>query len=124
MLEEVIIRTLARYDISGTRDDINTGVWAGRNKVAAVGISTSRWVTTHGFALNVDPDLSYFDTSVLLPCGIEGRGVTSMAEILKARGVRVTDIPTVQQVADVVTEVMEEVFDVKTLVTTVSNTVI
>ena len=110
MVEEVIIRTLAHYDIEGNRDEINTGVWVGSNKVAAVGISSSRWITTHGFALNIDPDLSYFDTSVILPCGIEGRGVTSMAEIMKSRGNEA--IPTIHNVADVVANTVEEVFGV------------
>mmetsp|Transcript_22017 Transcript_22017/g.52168 ORF Transcript_22017/g.52168 Transcript_22017/m.52168 type:complete len:133 (+) Transcript_22017:790-1188(+) len=111
MIEEVIIHTLAHYNIDGKRDDINTGVWVRENKVAAVGVSSSRWITTHGFALNLDPDLSYFDTSVILPCGIEGRGVTSMGKILREQNI--TDVPSIVEVAAVVTDAIENVFDVK-----------
>jgi lipoate-protein ligase B len=129
MVEEVIIRTLAHYGIDGHRDEINTGVWVAdgtsrssdgdggtgatpSNKVAAVGISSSRWITTHGFALNVDPDLDYFDTSILLPCGIEGRGVTSMAKILRSRN---QPVPTMHEVADTVTFKLQEVFGVEVM---------
>ena len=108
-IEDVIILTLENYGIEGNRDSINTGVWVGANKIAAVGISSSRWITTHGFALNVNPDLACFDTSIILPCGIEGRGVTSMAEII---GERNQSIPTLAEVAEVVTEKMQDVFGV------------
>lgn len=107
MVEEVIIQTLQRYDIEGIRDGDNTGVWVGENKVAAVGISSSRWITTHGFALNVDPNLEYFDTSIILPCGIEGKGVTSMAKILQNRG---EQVPTIKEVGNVVLETMQDLF--------------
>jgi lipoate-protein ligase B len=89
-----------------------SGVWVGDEKVAA--ISSSRWITTHGFALNVNPDLNYFDTLVILPCGIEGKGVTSMAKVLVNRGE--TTVPTIQQVADVVAKTMEAVFGVSLVV--------
>lgn len=113
MVEEVVILTLQHYNIDACRDEINTGVWVDENKVAAVGVSSSRWITTHGFALNVCPDLSYFDTSVILPCGIDGRGVTSIAEILMARGAQV---PTVEEVSSVVLQNIQAVFaiDLKT----------
>lgn len=110
MIEEVVIQTLAHYDIQGSRDEENTGVWVGNDKVAAVGISSSRWITTHGFALNVDPNLKYFDTSVILPCGIQGKGVTSMTKILRDRGL--DDTPSIHEVADVVVEVMQDVFGI------------
>lgn len=110
MIEEVIIQTLAYYNIEGNRDTINTGVWVGENKVAAIGISSSRWITTHGFALNVNPDLSYFDTSIILPCGIEGRGVTSLGKILREKG---RPPPSISNVAEVVIRIMEKVFHVK-----------
>ena len=61
------------------------GVWVGSKKIAAVGVSSSRWITTHGFALNVSPQLEYFDTSLMIPCGIKGRGVTSLVEVLKQK---------------------------------------
>jgi lipoate-protein ligase B len=92
----------------------NAGVWVGDNKVAAVGISSSRWITTDGFALNVNPDLSYFDTSVIIPCGIEGKGVTSIAKVLsERRGEDHQAVPTLQEVATVVVKTMENVFGVR-----------
>jgi lipoyl(octanoyl) transferase len=111
MVEEVIILTLQHYNINGVRDEINTGVWVGENKVAAVGVSSSRWITTHGFALNVSPDLSYFDTSVILPCGIDGRGVTSIAEVMKGRGDKT--VPNVEDVATVVLQSIQDVFGIE-----------
>lgn len=110
MIEQVIIQTLEHYDIAGVRDEQNTGVWVGDDKVAAVGISSSRWITTHGFAINVDPDLDYFDTSMILPCGIEGKGVTSMAKILRSRGDRV---PSVQEVGRTVLQTMKHLFGLR-----------
>ena len=114
MVEQVVIETLLHYNIyDACRDDINTGVWVGPNKVAAVGVSSSRWITTHGFAVNVCPDLKYFDTSVILPCGVEQRGVTSIAEILESRGVEKSAIPTVQDVARVVIEKLQTLFAIQ-----------
>jgi lipoyl(octanoyl) transferase len=89
-----------------------TGVWVGTNKIAAIGVSASRWITTHGFALNISPDLSYFDTSVILPCGIEGRGVTSMENELQRRDGTFAQIPLVDDVAQVVLDVMERIFGI------------
>jgi lipoyl(octanoyl) transferase len=67
-LEEIIIRTLQLFNISGDRKEGLTGVWVGARKVAAIGIKLRRWVTMHGIALNVNPDLRYFDN--IVPCGI------------------------------------------------------
>jgi lipoyl(octanoyl) transferase len=81
-LEEVIIRTIAHYGISGGRSAGETGVWidadiSGKErKICAMGVRTSRWVTMHGWALNVNTDLSYFDN--IIPCGIRDKQVTSM----------------------------------------------
>jgi len=80
-LEEVIILTLAAYDIKGTRSEGETGVWLDvgtpfARKICAMGIRSSRWVTMHGFALNANTDLGYFDH--IIPCGIRGKAVTSM----------------------------------------------
>jgi lipoyl(octanoyl) transferase len=111
MVEEVVIQTLLAYEIKGYRDDINTGVWVGKEKVAAVGVTSSRWITTHGFALNVSPDLSFFDTSNILPCGIEGRGVTSIEKILSEGGS--SDIPTIEDVATETSRNLEKVFDIQ-----------
>jgi lipoate-protein ligase B len=105
-IEGVVIRTLAEYGVRGERDADHTGVWVGPSKVAAVGVSASRWITTHGFAINVRPDLAYFDTSVILPCGIDGRGVTSLAEIMGESAA-----PTVLEVSRVVMEELSGEFD-------------
>jgi len=80
-LEEAIILTLAEYNIIGTRSEGETGVWLGvgtpfARKICALGVRASRWVTMHGFALNVNADLGYFDN--IIPCGIKGKAVTSL----------------------------------------------
>ena len=75
-LEELLIRTLGDYDIEATRDPQFTGVWVRNEKIAAIGIRVSRSTTMHGFALNVNTDLSYFDR--IIPCGIFHKGVTSI----------------------------------------------
>ena len=80
-LEEVIILTLAEYDVIGTRSEGETGVWLDvgtpfARKICAMGVRASRWVTMHGFALNVNADLGYFDN--IIPCGIRGKAVTSL----------------------------------------------
>jgi lipoyl(octanoyl) transferase len=81
LLEEVIILTLAEYNIIGERSEGETGVWLGVGtpfvrKICAMGVRASRWVTMHGFALNVNADLGYFDN--IIPCGIKGKAVTSL----------------------------------------------
>lgn len=80
-LEEVIIRVLADYNIIGTRSEGETGVWLGvgtpfPRKICAMGVRASRWVTMHGFALNVNADLGYFDN--IIPCGIRGKAVSTL----------------------------------------------
>ena len=87
-LEEVVIRSLGDFGIDGSRDSEHTGVWVGQDKIAAVGINVTRWWTMHGFAVNVDTDLSWFDR--IVPCGIEGRGVCRLADLCPA--VRVADV--------------------------------
>jgi len=79
-LEEVIILTLKQFDINSERITGLTGVWVGDRKVCAMGVRLSRWVTMHGFALNVDPDMSYFNG--MIPCGIQDKGVVSMQALL------------------------------------------
>lgn len=76
-LEEVLIGALAEFGIGAERIPGCTGVWAGKKKIAAIGVHISRWVTSHGFALNVNTDLSYFQ--YIVPCGLS-KPVTSMAE--------------------------------------------
>jgi lipoyl(octanoyl) transferase len=77
-LEEVLIRTAADFGVRGGRVRGLTGVWVGGRKLAAIGVRISRWITSHGFALNVTTDLSYF--SHIVPCGIAGAQVTSLLE--------------------------------------------
>jgi lipoyl(octanoyl) transferase len=79
-LEEVLIRVAADYGIAGQRVPGLTGVWVGREKLAAIGVRITRWITSHGFALNVATDLDYFN--LIVPCGIADRGVTSLARLL------------------------------------------
>jgi lipoyl(octanoyl) transferase len=79
-LEEVLIRTAADYGIAAGRVEGLTGVWVGAEKLAAIGVRIARWVTSHGFALNVTTDLDYF--RLIVPCGIADRGVTSLAQLL------------------------------------------
>jgi len=78
-LEEIMIRTLADHGIEGRRVDGDTGVWVGRKKVGALGVHVRRWITTHGFALNVDCDLTMYDR--IIPCGIFDKGVASMRTV-------------------------------------------
>ena len=90
-LEETIIQMLAGFGIRSGRDKINIGVWVGREKIAAIGVRIRKWVTKHGFAVNVNSDLTHF--SLINPCGITGRGVTSMARVL-GRDVPMADVRT------------------------------
>jgi lipoyl(octanoyl) transferase len=80
-LEEAIILTLSEYNIQSSRSEGETGVWLGvgtpfARKICAMGVRASRWVTMHGFALNVNANLGYFDN--IIPCGIKGKAVTSL----------------------------------------------
>ena len=88
-LEEVLIRLLARYGLEGRRAEGMTGVWLGREKVAAIGVAIRRWVTWHGIAVNVADCLDAFD--LIVPCGIRDYGVTSLAKAL-AREVSVAEV--------------------------------
>lgn len=79
-LEEVIILALNDYGIEATREPDFTGVWVKGEKIAAIGVKVSKWITMHGFALNVNSDLSKYER--IIPCGIFHKGVTSMERIL------------------------------------------
>ena len=79
-LEQLIIDTLAEFRVTAERKDGLTGVWVGDEKIAALGVRVTRWITMHGFSLNVSPDLTYY--SGIIPCGIFEYGVTSMAKLL------------------------------------------
>jgi len=82
-LEEVLIRSAADYGVEAGRVPGLTGVWVGREKLAAIGVRIARWVTSHGFALNVSTDLEHFN--LIVPCGIADRGVTSLERLLGRR---------------------------------------
>lgn len=77
-LEEVIIRVCSEFSITGKRDPKYTGVWIEDRKIAAIGIKVSRWVTMHGFAFNINTDLSLFNG--IIPCGISDKAVTSLSK--------------------------------------------
>ena len=79
-MEESLIEAARELGIEAGRVEGLTGVWVGREKLAAIGMRVARWVTSHGFALNVSGDLSGFD--LIVPCGIRGRGVTSLSRLL------------------------------------------
>ena len=79
-LEEVILRTLRMFSIDGGRDESHPGVWVNEEEIAAIGLSLRRWVTMHGFALNVNTNLNHF--TCINPCGFTDRKATSMSKIL------------------------------------------
>jgi lipoyl(octanoyl) transferase len=101
-IEEVMIRVCGDHGIAAGRIAGLTGVWVGHEKIGAIGIRISRWITSHGFAFNVTTDLDHF--SLIVPCGIADRGVTSLA---KAAGRRVT----IAEVEDALSRRFAEVFD-------------
>lgn len=88
-LEEVMIRTCADYDGQAARMSGLTGVWVGNAKIGAIGVRVSRWITSHGFAFNVDPDLDHFN--LIVPCGIADKAVTSLRRVL-GRNVALGDV--------------------------------
>jgi lipoate-protein ligase B len=115
-LEEVIVSTLAEFRIAATSDEKPTGVWVDDAKIAAIGVRVSKGTTMHGFALNVNPDMSYFDH--IVPCGMPDATVTSMAEqgvdvdmadvveILSDRFARVLDFSVVRTELDEIDEAL------------------
>ena len=100
-LEEVIIQTLSSYGIESERNPKYTGVWIGDRKIAAIGIKVSRWITMHGFAFNINTDLSFFNG--IIPCGIKEKEVTSLQKELG----REIDI---EEVKNILLEKFTEVF--------------
>lgn len=100
-LEEVLIKTLASFGIEGWTEAGFTGVWTEKGKVAAIGVRVARQVTMHGFALNLDPDMSFFGR--MNPCGISDRAVTSLSELLGRR-------VTLEEVVEVLVPHFTEVF--------------
>ncbi len=106
-IEEVLIRTVADYGITATRVEGKRGIWVGENKIAAIGVRIARWVTSHGFALNVNTNLEHF--RLITPCGIRGAGVTSISHEIGR------EIST-DEVRSVLVAKFAEVFD-RTIVT-------
>ena len=98
-LEEVIIQTIAKYNLQAYRVPNLTGVWLKEKKVAAIGIKVKRWITMHGFALNVCPDMRGFQH--IIPCGIADKPVGSLAEFLPDITVEQVRIDIVQSFAEV-----------------------
>lgn len=105
-LQEVMIRTLADYEISARRDDRYVGVWVGDDKIGAIGVAIHRWVAMHGLALNINTDITHF--SLIRPCGISDRGVTSMKNLLNY------DIPLQKVVKSLVCH-FAEIFSIKVM---------
>jgi lipoyl(octanoyl) transferase len=102
-IQEVLIRTARDFGVEGEpRGGEHVGVWVGDDKLAAIGIRISRWVTMHGFALNVTTDLNYFQ--LIVPCGIRGHGVTSLQQLTGKQF-------ALQEVAEHVTKHFGEVFN-------------
>ena len=101
-LEEVLIQVLRSYGLEGSRSSGFTGVWTRQGKVAAIGVRVSSgWITSHGFALNVNTDLDYFGT--IVPCGIQGRQVASLQGLLG------THVP-MEEVMDRTSQAMARIF--------------
>jgi lipoate-protein ligase B len=82
-LEEVLLRILRDFGIDGRRDPSNRGVWVNGDKIASIGVAIKQWVSFHGFALNYETDLKYFE--LINPCGLEGKKMTSLAKILETK---------------------------------------
>lgn len=101
-LEDVMIRVTASYGIEASRIPDFTGAWVGAEKIGAIGIRVSRWITSHGFAYNVATDLSFFQ--LIVPCGIRDRGVTSLSQLLGR------EIPG-REVEEAFVRAFREVFD-------------
>lgn len=101
-IEEVLIRTIADFGVIGGRIPGLTGVWVENEKIGAIGVRIARWITSHGFALNVNTDLSFF--RMIVPCGITDKGVTSLSQLLGRR----IDL---EEVASIVASRFARVFD-------------
>jgi len=103
LIEDVVIGSLGTFGVSGSRVPGYTGVWVGESKICAIGINVRRWVTMHGFALNVNTDLSFFRH--IVPCGIAEHGVTSLAALLGR------NVP-LREVEDALLDACERVFHI------------
>jgi lipoyl(octanoyl) transferase len=113
-LEEVMIRVCADYGVTAGRIKGLTGTWVGAEKVGAIGVRLSRWITSHGFALNVSTDLDHF--KLIVPCGISDRGVTSLE---RATGRRLS----LAEVEDAVARRFQDIFERELIDATLSKSV-
>lgn len=115
-IEEAIIRAIAVFGITGKRLDGITGVWVdtprGPEKICAIGVKVTRWITMHGFALNVNPNLDFFNN--IIPCGINDKGVTSMTKIVGPS----VELPAVE---DRIIQSFEKIFHVTHQITDQEN---
>ena len=109
-LEEVIIRVLKDFKIEGKRNSVNRGVWVDREKIASVGVTIKRWVSFHGFSLNYKTELKYFE--LINPCGLEGKKMTSMANIL---GTEISRERLVERITFHFKQIFEKDWENKTL---------
>ncbi len=103
-LEEVLIRTLGDFGIEGTRNRLNRGVWVGDSKIGSIGVAITRWVTYHGFSLNVSPNMDHY--SLIMPCGLEGIEIISFKEILGKE-------PDHRRVRDSISRHFQQVFEME-----------
>ena len=101
-LEEMLIRVAAGFGVAAERSPGLTGVWVGNEKLAAIGVRIARWVTSHGFALNVSTNLAHFN--LIVPCGITDKGVTSLERLTNRR-------VDMDEVSDAAQEAFAAVFD-------------
>jgi lipoyl(octanoyl) transferase len=103
-LEEVLIRAVRRHGIESTRSAGLTGTWVGNQKIAAIGVRIARWVTSHGFALNVSTNLAHF--GLIVPCGLSDKGVTSIEQLASGP-------VTMASVQNTISDAFSEVFDAR-----------
>jgi lipoyl(octanoyl) transferase len=104
-LEEVIVQTLKAFNIDSRKDEEYTGVWVGEEKICAIGIKVSKWITMHGLAFNINNELNFFDK--IIPCGIFHKGVTSLKKLTNLE----TDM---KKVTDIMIMNMKSVFKIET----------
>lgn len=104
--EEVFIRLLNKYNIQASRIEGLTGVWVENEKITAIGVAVRRWITYHGFAFNIEPNLEHF--SYIIPCGIKNKGVTSLKKLLGSEFVK-------EEVVAQLINVFAEVFGMEVL---------
>jgi lipoate-protein ligase B len=109
-LEEVILCVLKDFGMDGRKDSLNRGVWVNGDKIASIGVAIKRWVSFHGFSLNYETDLKYFD--LIHPCGLVGKKMTSMAEIL---GEKITRKSLTERICFYFKEVFQKDWEEKSL---------